>query len=96
MTALTIPPARAQMLLPDGRPTPDWYRYLHDLQERAGGVNGLSTSDVDAGSFAAMQPYVQQTDSASEIMQPFGGAVDPCDVLQSATCCPVEIYPMQS
>lgn len=72
MTTLTLPRAGVPLTQSGDLVSRDWYRFLHDLAIRAGGVNGLSTIDVDAGSYAAMQP------AASESI---------CfDVLQSQAC----------
>lgn len=95
MTLLTIPPSRAPLTMGNGLIAPDWYRFLHDLSERAGGVNGLSTGDVDAGSFAAMQPFVSQSETGPEVMQASGSTEAYQDVMQAAACCLSEIYPMQ-
>jgi len=95
MSLLTLPPSRAPLVSPSGLVAADWYRFFHDLTLRAGGVDGLSTGDVDAGSFAAMQPMVSQSEAGAEVMQPLGSMSSDADLMQSAECCAFEIYPMQ-
>lgn len=63
MTTLTKPQGRVTLgwAMVNGQRIPvtidiEWDRFLSTLTERAGGTDGLSTSDVDAGSYAAMQP----------------------------------------
>ena len=96
MTLLTIPPARMPLTIGGLPMSPDWYRWADAVTSRAGGVNGLSTGDVDAGSFAAMQPIVSANDSAPEVLQPSGPGESLADVSQPGGCCSFEIYPMQA
>lgn len=57
MTTLKFVPPRVRFVDPrTGEITREWYLFLQGLFFRAGGATGLSTTDVDAGSFAAMQP----------------------------------------
>ena len=95
MSLLTLPPSRAPMVGANGLVSSDWYRFFHDLSLRAGGVDGLSTNDVDAGSFAAMQPAVNSADFLQQVLQPGAGASSDADLMQSSACCASEIYPMQ-
>lgn len=49
---------------------PEWDRYFSVLEQRAGGISGLSTTDVDAGYFVALQPLSQGGADAPELFQP--------------------------
>jgi hypothetical protein len=78
MSILTKPQARIPIIWVNvpGQPKPlpgiidiEWDRYLSVLTQRAGGINGLSTTDVDAGSFIIMQSIAEQS-PAPDIMQP--------------------------
>lgn len=91
VSTLTKPQARIPVgeVVINGRAAPvminiEWDRYLSILTERAGGVAGISTTDVDAGSFAAMQPFVQEA-SYGDVLQLIASAND-CggEVLQGA------------
>lgn len=64
----------------------EWDRYLSVLTERAGGTTGLSTTDVDAGSYAAMQPASASDAAWPDIGQPPAGAGDAAgEPMQSGT-----------
>ncbi len=118
MSTLTKPQARVAIgwAMVNGQRLPvtidiEWDRYMQTLAERVGGINGLSTTDVDAGGYAAMQPAaasdqiwpdIGQTmpaagDSAGDPMQ-FGAefGVAPPDVLQADLQQSPDIYPMQA
>lgn len=87
----------------------EWDRYLSTVTERAGGALGLSTTDVDAGSYAAMQPLVFEpmtdgmhqpyaliTDQPGEICQQgTGGDYGCADLMQSDNIQPIYYLPMQ-
>jgi hypothetical protein len=51
-----VPPRVALVDNRTGLITREWYLFLQGIFERVGGPTGLSTTDVDAGGFAAMQP----------------------------------------
>ena len=87
---------------------PEWVRFFSTLADRAGGTSGLSTSDVDAGSFAAMQPAafdsffsdtaqcgVAAGDAQNDAMQPALISDQFIEVLQADCMQASEIYPMQ-
>jgi len=65
-------------------PDPEWVRFFSTLTDRVGGSLGLSTTDIDAGSYAAMQPFVQEA-SYGDVLQLIASAND-CggEVLQGA------------
>ena len=57
MTTIKLAPPRVPITDPrTGTVTREWYLFFIGLFDRVGGSVGLSTTDVDAGSFAAMQP----------------------------------------
>jgi len=62
MSTFDLFPARAPLVNGDGTLTQQGMLWMRRIYERVGGANGLSTVDVDAGSYAAMQPqsYDQQ------------------------------------
>jgi len=83
MTSMYLPPAQIPMVDAAGRVSREWYRFFSDSFQRVGGFNGLSTTDVDAGSFAAMQPALASP-QFSDLMQ--GGSAGDAigDVMQPA------------
>ena len=117
MTTLTAPQARIAIgwanIAGQRVPViidPEWMRYLATLTERAGGTVGLSTTDTDAGSFAAMQPATSADSAWPDVAQ----CIDACsaqpgealqldvsapslaDVAQPDTMQSSDIYPMQA
>ncbi len=88
MTLLTKPQGRVPLgwVLINGQRLPvvidvEYDRFLSTLTERAGGVDGLSTSDVDAGSYAALQPPVQDGGFA-DTLQTLSFEFSAADMLQ--------------
>ena len=71
--------------------TREWMRFFEGLFSRVGGNLGMSTTDVDAGTFAAMQPaaYPEQYPDISQCSGSVAG--DSADIAQSG-CCPDQ-YP---
>lgn len=104
MSILTIPRAQIPLVDARGQVTREWYRALQTLAERAGGVEGLSTTDVDAGSFAAMQPQASEMPMAdisqagmadqsfADLLQGSGGDCMQSDVVQSVDCNFIEYW----
>ena len=63
---------------------PEWIRFFSTLTDRVGGTTGLSTTDIDAGSYAAMQPFAQEA-SYGDVLQLIGSAsAGGAEVMQSA------------
>lgn len=88
----TIPnqPVRIPMVDPrTGIVTREWLRFFEGLFQRVGGNLGLSTTDVDAGTFAAVQPAYSPVDQYSDISQCAGSAPgESVDISQQgAGCC---------
>ena len=117
MTTLTKPQNRIAVgwVVVGGQRLPvtidiEWDRYLETLTKRAGGTTGLSTTDVDAGSYAAMQPAtsfesawpdVAQCgdawgDQPGEALQLDLMAAAPADVVQLDAPQQSDVYPMQA
>lgn len=70
----------------------EWMRALTVLVQRAGGLSGLSTTDVDAGSFAAMQPAVSDA-LMGDISQHSGAGGDQAgEVFQADTTQPTQFW----
>jgi hypothetical protein len=77
-----VPPRVALVDSRTGLITREWYLFLQGIFERVGGATGLSTTDVDAGSFAAMQPAASDAPMA-DVLQSMAGAGDAAgEVLQ--------------
>ena len=92
MTILTKPQGRIPIgwAVVNGERVPiiidmEWDLYLTRLNERAGGVTGLGTTDVDAGYFAAMAPVVTPQADESMTLQTAPAQFDAPDVMQSAS-----------
>lgn len=51
MTTITIPRADIPLVDAAGTPTRDLYRWMRDVTQRVGGVNGASTTDLSAAAF---------------------------------------------
>ncbi len=66
MSNVTIP--RAQTPLTVGGPpmSPDWYRFLHDITVRVGGVVGVGTNDLLVSQFD--DAGIEETKTAVEVM----------------------------
>ena len=76
MSALNFVPPRVPLIdQRTGWVAREWYAFFQGLYVRAGGSNGLSTTDVDAGSFAAMQPACSDNFFA-DLVQCGGGQGD--------------------
>lgn len=65
----------------------EWMRALTVLVQRAGGTSGLSTTDVDMGGFAAMQPMSPEAcygdiNQASQVGGDLIGEVQQIDLSQ--------------
>lgn len=76
MTTIKLAPPRVPITDPrTGAVTREWYLFFLGLFERAGGATGLSTTDVDAGNFASMQPAAFEVLPA-DLMQAAGAAGD--------------------
>lgn len=62
--------------------TREWYLFLQGIFERVGGAGGLSTTDVDAGSFAAIQPPVFDAVMSDVLQTGSAGGDAACEVMQ--------------
>ena len=51
MTNVTLPQVAVPLADASGRVTKDWYRWAHDLTQRAGGVSGPGTEDLSIAQF---------------------------------------------
>lgn len=51
MTLLTIPNVQVPLTEGGERINREWYRFLHDVTDRCGGVTGASTNDLLAAAF---------------------------------------------
>jgi hypothetical protein len=112
MSTLALPQARIPLgyAMVGGQRVPveidiEWMRALTVLVQRAGGTSGLSTTDVDAGGFAAMQPATHDAyfsdinqsggqigDTASEVLQGFGFDSIAPDVIQADNTQPTQFW----
>lgn len=77
-----VPPRVALVDARTGLITREWYLFLQGVFERVGGAVGLSTTDVDAGSFAAIQPPVFDAVMPDVMQAGFGIGDAACEVLQ--------------
>ena len=103
MSLLTLPQARIPIgsVMVNGRPLPvivdmEWMRAFLTIFDRVGGANGLSTTDVDAGSFAAMQPATSDASTGVESIQFCGAEQQFQDVFQADSVQSVYYLPMQA
>lgn len=77
-----VPPRVALVDARTGLITREWYLFFQGVFERVGGASGLSTTDVDAGSFAAMQPAASDALMPDVLQAMAAGSDVACEVLQ--------------
>ena len=88
-TTLPNQPTRIPIVDPrTGIVTREWARFFEGVFQRVGGARGLSTTDVDAGTFAAVQPNSIAPESHPDIAQYHAtGAGDNLDISQAGMGC---------
>lgn len=94
MTSFDLFPARAPLVNHDGTLTQQGMLWMRRIYERVGGANGLSTVDVDAGSYAAMQPPSYDQQFSDVVQYSACATIAACDVLQDAAQIeqPVDVF----
>ena len=96
MTVLTIPRNGIALLDVNGGMSSEWYRWAHDITSRAGGVNGVGTTDLllsqfeDAGVEEVKAAFEIFTRSLEQAPREEAGRVDQLEALLTEALSQIE------